>query len=98
MEIEAILKNIDELNNNDDIYEKTINNITINDMPTVPDIINNIKLKFNIEDLNIDFQVIYFKLNNKFYGIKIIPSNNYLKLHIKKFNIYYELLNFIDDI
>ena len=98
MEIEAILKNIDELNNNDDIYEKTINNITINDMPTVPDIINNIKLKFNIEDLNIDFQVIYFKLNNKFYGIKIIPSNYYLKLHIKKFNIYYELLNFIDDI
>ena len=98
MEIEAILKNIDELNNNDDIYENIINNITINDMPTVSDIINNIKLKFNINDINIDFRVIYFKLNNKYYSIKIIPSNNYLKLHIKKFNINYELLNFIDDI
>ena len=84
MEIEAILKNIDELNNNDDIYEKTINNITINDMPNVPDIINNIKLKFIIEDLNLDFQVIYFKLNNKYYSIKIKPSYNYLNLHIKK--------------
>ena len=84
MVIEEIIKIIEELNNNDDIYEKTINNITINDMPNVPDIINNIKLKFNIEDLDIDFQVIYFKLNNKYYSIKIKSSYNYLNLHIKK--------------
>ena len=84
MVIEEIIKIIDELNNDDDIYEKTINNITINDMPNVPDIINNIKLKFIIEDLNLDFQVIYFKLNNKYYSIKIKPSYNYLNLHIKK--------------
>ena len=84
MVIEEIIKIIEELNDNDDIYEKTINNITINDMPNVPDIINNIKLKFNIEDLNLDFQVIYFKLNNKYYSIKIKPSYNYLNLHIKK--------------
>ena len=84
MVIEEIIKIIEELNDNDDIYEKTINNITINDMPNVPDIINNIKLKFIIEDLNLDFQVIYFKLNNKYYSIKIKPSYNYLNLHIKK--------------
>ena len=84
MVIEEIIKIIDELNDNNDIYEKTINNITINDMPNVPDIINNIKLKFIIEDLNLDFQVIYFKLNNKYYSIKIKPSYNYLNLHIKK--------------